>query len=286
MNLAENSLFEALQTTRTLHARDTHLYKLLESSCLDFVNNSDFKFESANNVPFGPFGTLVMPFQKMGAINSLDLFGLDELILFSFYLANRNRIKKAVDIGANLGLHSILMAKLGISVTSYEPDTNHFEWLNSRLELNNVLDKVTPVKAAVSGENGTAEFIRVEGNTTGSHLAGAKSDPYGELTKYMVEVKAAEDVFLEADFAKIDAEGHETVILKAIPASYWGKLEAVVEVGTTKNAEQIYEFFQNLGVNLFSQKTGWNKVNCLDDVPISYKEGSLFITGQSEMRWE
>jgi len=286
MNLAEYNLFEALQVTRAHHARDTALYKLLESCCLDFIHNSDFKSENENAVPFGPFGSLTMPFQKMGAINSLDLFGLDELILFSFYLANKKRIKKAVDIGANLGLHSILMAKLGISVTSYEPDDNHFDWLNSRLEMNEVLDKVTPIKAAVSGENGMAEFIRVEGNTTGSHLAGAKSDPYGELTKYMVEVKAAEDVFFDADFAKIDAEGHETVILKAIPTPYWKKLEAVVEVGTAENADQIYDFFNGLGINLFSQKTGWNKVTNLNDVPTSYKEGSLFITGHSEMRWE
>ncbi|MFT6556987.1 FkbM family methyltransferase [Sneathiella sp.] len=285
MNIAENSLFEALQSTPSLHARDTALYQLLDSCCLEFIKNSDFQSEEPTPVPFGPFGNLMMPFQKMGAITSLDLFGLDELILFSFYLANKGRIKKAVDIGANLGLHSILMAKLGISVTSYEPDDIHFTWFNDRLALNEVLDKVTPVKAAVSSENGTAEFVRVEGNTTGSHLAGAKSNPYGNLTKYMVDIKAAADVFKDVDFAKIDAEGHETVILQAIPAAYWDMLETVVEVGTAENAEQIYSYFTDLGVNLFSQKTGWQKAASLDDIPVSYKEGSLFISKQPAMVW-
>lgn len=285
MNLAENNLFEALQTTSALHARTSPLYKLLDACCLDFIKNSAFTSADGEPVPFGPFGNLVMPYQKMGAIDSLDLFGLDELILFSFYIANKGRYKATVDIGANLGLHSILMAKLGFSVTSYEPDDRHFDWLKGRLEMNGVTGSVTPVKAAVSNTNGQAEFIRVEGNTTGSHLAGAKSNPYGELTKYMVEVKAASDVFKSADFAKIDAEGHETVILKAIPADYWQNLDAIVEVGTAENADEIYEYFSGLGVNLFSQKKGWQKAGGLDDIPTSYKEGSLFISSKSSMFW-
>lgn len=285
MNLAENNLFEALQTTSARHARTSPLYKLLDACCLEFIKNSAFTSEEGEPVPFGPFGNLVMPYQKMGAIDSLDLFGLDELILFSFYHANKDRYKKTVDIGANLGLHSILMAKLGFSVTSYEPDDKHFDWLNSRLKMNEVIGSVTPVKAAVSDTNGQAEFIRVEGNTTGSHLAGAKSNPYGDLTKYMVEVKAASDVFDGADFAKIDAEGHETVILKAIPAEYWKNLDAVVEVGTPENADELYSYFSGLGVNLFSQKKGWQKADGLEDIPTSYKEGSLFISSKSRMFW-
>ena len=274
-----------MQSTPSLHARDSYLYKLLESCCLDFIGNSDFKSAEAKNVPFGPFGDLVMPYQRMGAIDSLDLFGLDELILFSFYLANKGRYKKTIDIGANLGLHSILMAKLGFHVTSYEPDDHHFDWLVERLQLNEVTGNVTPVKAAVSNEDGMSEFIRVEGNTTGSHLAGAKNNPYGELTKYMVEVKAAGDVFRDVDFAKIDAEGHETVILKAVPSAYWEKLETIVEVGTAENAQEIYSYFTDLKVGLFSQKTGWQKAKTVADIPVSYKEGSLFISSSSKMHW-
>ncbi|MCR9214742.1 MAG: FkbM family methyltransferase [Proteobacteria bacterium] len=285
MNIAENNLFEALKSAYVLHARGSSFYKLMEACSLDFIRNSDFKSSDATDVPFGPFGQLSMPYQKMGAIDSLDLFGLDELILFSFYLANRERYKNTIDIGANLGLHSILMAKLGFTVTSYEPDDRHFEWLIKRLELNGVTDKVTPIKAAVSSENGMSEFIRVEGNTTGSHLAGAKSDPYGDLTKYMVEIKAAEEVFRGVDFAKIDAEGHETVILKAVPTEYWADLEAIVEVGTTENAQAIYEYFTRLNVGLFAQKTGWQKATDVSDIPVSYKEGSLFISSSSEMYW-
>jgi len=285
MKIAQNTLFEALQTVSEQHARHTPLYAVLETCCYDSLKTSDFRSKEEIQVPFGPFGTLCMPYHKMGAIDSIDLFGLDELILFSFYHANRNRYRQVVDIGANLGLHSILMAKCGFNVTSYEPDDIHFDLFKARIALNDVSGKVTPVKAAVSDENGESEFIRVEGNTTGSHLAGAKSDPYGDLTRYVVKVLAAEDVFKNVDFAKIDAEGHEVVILKAVPKEYWQNLDVVVEVGTAENAKEIYDYFTALDVGLFSQKTGWQKAATLEDIPVSYKEGSLFISSNSKMPW-
>ena len=62
---------------------------------------------------------------EMGAINSLDLFGLDELIIFSFYWQNRNIYTSVADIGANIGLHSVILGHMGYSVTSFEPDPIH-----------------------------------------------------------------------------------------------------------------------------------------------------------------
>ena len=38
-------------------------------------------------------------------------------------------------------------------------------------------------------EKGQLDFIRVLGNTTGSHIAGSKASPYGELEKFLVEVE-------------------------------------------------------------------------------------------------
>src|SRR6185437_16219991 len=53
---------------------------------------------------FGPFGPLTFPYEAMGAVDSLSLFDLDELILFSFYSCNRRRYRRVADIGANIGL--------------------------------------------------------------------------------------------------------------------------------------------------------------------------------------
>ena len=283
--ILEQGLFEALQEIPHCHARGTHVYELLDAQCTAYFSNSPFRDETAVRVPFGPFGDLVMPYQRMGQIDSLDLFGLDELIIFSFYNANRGRYRKTLDIGANLGLHSVLMAKSGFNVLSYEPDDRHFEWFERRLILNEVEERVSPVRAAVSDRSGRVEFVRVEGNTTGSHLSGAKDDPYGALTRYPVDVHDVAPLAAQVDFMKIDAEGHEVVILAAIPEEVWAKTDAIVEVGTPENATKIFNLFARRDVRMFAQKLGWGPVTQAEEIPKSYKEGSLFISAKSSMPW-
>ena len=44
-------------------------------------------------------------------VTSDNLFCEKEQPLFDFYERSKDRYKKALDIGANIGIHSILMAK-------------------------------------------------------------------------------------------------------------------------------------------------------------------------------
>jgi FkbM family methyltransferase len=279
-----NKLFEVLPTVKDLHSTQTPLYGLLKETTLKEIKNLFQNENPGAGVKMGSFGNLKFPYRKMGAIDSLDLFGLDELIIFSFYWANKDRYKKAVDIGANIGLHSLMLSKCGYKVTAYEPDPKHLDWLQQNITLNDC-SQVTPVQAAVSKEPGELEFVRVLGNTTGSHLAGAKDNPYGDLERFPVKVESIKDIIKDADLLKVDAEGHETEILLATTAEDWKTTDAMLEVGTEKNAKILYDFFTGLGVNLFSQKCGWKKVEKLEDVPTGYKEGSLFISTKSEMPW-
>jgi FkbM family methyltransferase len=235
-------------------------------------------------MPFGPFGMLALPYHKMGAIDSIDLFGLDELIIFSFYWANRGAYKRAVDIGANLGLHTILMSRSGYEVTAFEPDPVHFRLLKQNLAYNRA-ERITPIEAAVSDHRGKTEFVRVKGNTTGSHISGAKANPYGELDRFSVDLVPFEEAVRTADLVKVDAEGHEVVILRSLPPERWNSLDAIVEVGTPENAAALLEHFKPLPVRLFSQKTGWSLVRDYAHLPTSHREGSLFITAKPEMPW-
>jgi FkbM family methyltransferase len=176
------------------------------------------------------------------------------------------------------------MQRSGFSVTAFEPDPLHFDILTRNLELNDA-QAVIPIRAAISDRDGMMEFVRVRGNTTGSHLAGAKANPYGDLDRFEVEVRPCRLVVQGADFAKIDAEGHEVTILRSVPRDRWAHLDAMVEVGTEENAHDLFEYFKSLPVRLFSQKTGWSNVAVKEDMPISHREGSLFITGKKEMPW-
>jgi FkbM family methyltransferase len=204
--------------------------------------------------------------------------------MFAFYRRNRERYRTAADIGANLGLHSIVMSKCGYKVEAYEPDPAHHASLMRNLDLNDVRS-CQVFESAVSDRKGSTEFVRVLGNTTSSHLAGAKPNPYGELERFTVSLCDVREIADRVDLMKIDAEGHEAVLLNAIADDQWQRVDAFVEVGSAQNAEAVFNRFRGTPINVFAQSGGWSRVNTLDDMPTSYKQGGIFVTAKSAMPW-
>jgi FkbM family methyltransferase len=240
-------IVQALAERPEAHVHSSAFYKLCKASARSVI---EAMFSSAERIPrdFGRFGALSMPYTKMGAVDSLDLFGLDELIIFAFYDANRERYRRALDIGANLGLHSIMMSRCGSSVKAFEPDPWHYGLLQDNLAANGAIT-VDASKAAVSTSDGEAQFVRVLGNTTGSHLAGSKNS-YGEKEHFTVPTRAARPLFEWADLAKIDAEGHEKELLLRADAAVMEKLDIVVEIGHAENARAVFDHFSSNGTAL------------------------------------
>lgn len=277
------AILEALPEVSGRHAPATATYRLLDRVARHAVAAA-FASENPLPVPFGDFGEIVFPFRRMGAITSLELFGLDELLMFSFYLQQRGRYRRVLDIGANIGLHSLLLSRCGFEVDSFEPDPMTCRNLRSTMQANGC-KTVTVHEAAVSSSAGSTEFVRVLGNTTGSHLAGAKKQPYGDLERFNVKTVAIGDILCNADFMKLDAEGHEAAILCATNADHWRATEAMVEIGSEYNANAVFRHMSSLGANLFAQMCGWNRVQSVADMPRSYRDGSLFITRRETMPW-
>ena len=282
MNTA--ALVQSLIENPSQHSRDSSFYKTHEQELLNMLENSDLNNGKSGHESFEPFGYLHFPYREMGAINTIHLFGLDELIIFSYYWANKSRYKNVADLGANIGLHSLIMDKCGFSINSFEPDPIHVAVFQENIA-NNKSVNITINQKAISDKSDTLDFIRVLGNTTGSHLAGAKEDPYGELETFSVETSDINTVLLNNDFVKMDIEGQEATAILSTKKDTWANVEMILEVGTEKNAKIIFEYLNEINVNMFSQKTGWNKVSDLADVPTSYKEGSLFLSVADEMSW-
>jgi FkbM family methyltransferase len=277
-------LIQSLIENPSHHSRDSSFYKAHEQDLLNMLENSDLNSSKSGHESFEPFGDLHFPFREMGAINTIHLFGLDELIIFSYYWANKSRYKNVADLGANIGLHSLIMDRCGFSINSFEPDPIHIAVFQENI-INNKSTKITINQKAISDKSGSMDFIRVLGNTTGSHLAGAKEDPYGELETFSVETADINTVLLNNDFVKMDIEGQEATAILSTKKDTWANVEMILEVGTEKNAEIIFEYLNKINVNMFSQKTGWNKVSNLAEVPTSYKEGSLFLSVADKMSW-
>lgn len=277
------SYLDTVISIRNHHAADDPLYRCLKEVIRDDMAKI-FGQEGPCEAYFSGIGNIILPYKKMGAVESVNLFDIDELIIFSFYRANKANYINVLDIGCNIGLHSIIMSKIGFNVTAFEPDPEHCSYIKKNLQINNV-SNFSLIQAAVSDKKERREFVRVLGNTTGSHLSGAKNNPYGDLDRFNVDVLPFNDLLDGVDLVKLDAEGEEARILCSTNEENWISLDALIEVGNEENANQIWNHFKNKNINLFSQKINWQQVESLADIPTSYKEGTLFITSKPSMPW-
>lgn len=136
--------------------------------------------------------------------------GLDDLAA----LVNRkcSRDSTVLDVGANIGLSTLLLARLTGRVVAYEPSPPNVALLRQNLLLNGIRN-VEVVAAAVSDRPGTLR-LHVAQFGAGSHVVAAGH--VAGATIPTVEVPALpldEQDLPPIAFIKIDAEGHEPDVL-------------------------------------------------------------------------
>lgn len=265
------------------HTRESNWWSSSANTIEKFRPPSGVDFK----VDFGFFEAAVVNL-NMGAISSFDLFGLDEMILFSFYAANVQSYKRVADLGANIGVHSLILAKLGFQVDSYEPDPEHTavaRRLLRQLDKSHAPNWHQEAVVPSSNEQSRVEFVRVKGNTTSSHVKGAKASPYGELEIFSVATTPFPKIFKEMDLIKMDVEGLEADLLESITSLENSKCDLILEVGSSENARRVFDHCIKLGLNMFAQKVNWKRVSDPSDIPTSYREGSLFLSGSDQMPW-
>lgn len=217
---------------------------------------------------------VTFPNISMGNISSRHLFGIDELLIFKFYNENRHRYETVCDIGCNLGLHSVILCELGYTVTSYEPDPNHFKICADLLEK---YPKSAAVNAAISNYSGQASFTRILDNTTGSFI-NTKKQAYGPVEEFPVDVVDAASLECDFDLFKIDAEGSEVDILSSLNPETFDKSDFILELSTETSRRDFWELRSTLGLNAYSQMNSWRPVTKIDQLPTSHRQGSVFLS--------
>lgn len=225
-----------------------------------------------------------MATDKFGNITSQDYFILHELLSYSFYWVNRNVYRTAFDIGANLGMDSIMLNRFGYEVYAFEPDPLLCEMLNKNISLNQCSD-IHVYQKAISDRCGIVDFVRVKGNTTASHILGARSF-YGETECLKVEAITIQDIGIYPDLMTMNVEGYEKNIVQSIDYPFWEKMDALIEIHNEENAEEIFNYFSASDINIFSQKLGWQKISKVEEMPTTYKEGHIFVSRKEKMNWE
>jgi FkbM family methyltransferase len=116
-----------------------------------------------------------------------------------------------IDVGANIGLSTIALARLTKQVIALEPSPPNAAFLRKNLDLNRI-SNVELVTAAASSEAGTLTF-HVAQFGAGSHVMSA-----GDLSRGAPAIDVPAIPLDEVDlpsigFIKIDVEGHEPEVL-------------------------------------------------------------------------
>jgi FkbM family methyltransferase len=233
-------------------------------------------------IPLNKFEKLYFPFIKMGNLDSIGMFAYHEHNVFLFYFINRFKYTKVADIGANIGLHSLLLSKFGYKIDAYEPDPDHCKILK-RYILKNKCKNIKIIKKAVFNKNSKLEFTKVLGNTAANHISGEKDVVYGKLKKIKINAIDIKKIIKKYDLIKMDAEGSEGKIIASLNKKQLKKTDIICEISGKANAKKIFDHCKKNKILIFSHKISWKAVSSLNQMPIHHTEGLIFITSKSNL---
>ena len=132
-----------------------------------------------------------------------------------------------IDIGANIGVFSILAAKQNksVKVYAYEPFKDNYSILIKNASINNLPNQINSFQMGVADKKGTRKLF-IDSENSGGHTM------YGNGEEISIKVCTLNDIFdknkiTSCDFLKIDCEGAEFEILYSTPQSVFNKIKTI-----------------------------------------------------------
>jgi len=180
-----------------------------------------------------------------------------EQIARCLQLIKDHRLECFLDIGSNIGLYSLLVARhvpdLG-QIHAFEADAANFHQLCGNIFLNGFWDKIKAHRLGLSDHVGEATFLKNLGSSTGTSRiaetapASTRTHRYESVT---ISITTLDQIF--PDFSgkrlmlKIDVEGHELQVLegaRALLANNVCYLQMEILDENTDRLESIEQRFQ------------------------------------------
>ena len=152
-------------------------------------------------------------------INIEGMYERDELNSVFYFLRTNNHLRPgvALDIGANIGNHSLFMSEFFEEILSFEPNDRIFEILKINSNLRN---NITLMNFGLSDSEYSA-FAEMDSLNAGSSIVVAESNTCTRRISSPVKLRPLDSVdFIKnkkISLIKIDVEGHEK---KVISGSY------------------------------------------------------------------
>lgn len=193
-----------------------------------------------------------------------NIYGTDkwEWQIEEFYTKIINSNFSIIDIGANIGYHTVKFANLGKEVYAFEPAKDNFHQLGCNLLLNNALGKVKLHQLALSNVN---EKLGILGRETFSEnslwstytesevINNVGATVLGNTDNNDITAIPLDSLNLSADLIKIDVEGYELKALQGSLKTIKKNLPIIlIEIHENKDKENILSLFKELDYELIN----------------------------------
>ena len=168
--------------------------------------------------------------------------------------------KVALDIGANIGNHSIFFAKKFKKVYSFEPNPVTYEVLKINSNYAAEYKNVIPVNFGLSDIEGSLPFRINPSNIGGSSIIDENSPQIKHSTQINVMTLDEFSELKDASVAliKIDVEGHELRVLKGAKTTILREMPAILfEQGVaeiTDGSSPVIRYLDEIGYEFFEIK--------------------------------
>ena len=206
--------------------------------------------------------------------NRICTKGVSELhelkILFQILNIHSFPKRTAVDVGANIGNHSIFFAQQFDKVVAIEPNQDVFDLLsfNSRRHQN-----IVPICRGIGSKEGVMSIETQEQNSGGSTLIEASNCSMGRTIK-MTTLDNLSQGLDNVDLIKMDVEGFEHEVIDGAKQTIRKYKPLIVfEQGLQKEADmnKLKQLFDELGYKQFGI------VKVTPDLPFGRKDSRLSL---------
>ena len=161
--------------------------------------------------------------------------------------------KLAIDIGANVGLHSVRFAEYFDNVVSFEPSYTNFECLKDNTKS---FSNIKINKKAIGAKEETLNLVIPDDCfNCGAYSFVDFKEYNGRTQTESVEVITIDSLNLIPDLIKIDTQGFEyPVLIGALATITKHKPVMIIEIEYSKNVNQILGLLSPLGYEIICAK--------------------------------
>lgn len=221
--------------------------------CLNRVNHQI----SRKNIKHFP-QIAIFSFDHIGlSVNLEGRYEAESLNLvkdFLMHIGDAIDKKSVLDIGANIGNHSVFFSNFFERVFAFEPNPRTYKLL----EFNSTFKNITPLNFGLSDINGTLAFHINLTNVGGSRIVEGHADQSQENI-IEVEVKRLDDIDeirkLRVGVIKIDVEGHELKVLKGAKDTIEKNKPIILfeqnAVEIVNGGSDVIEFLREIGYSFY-----------------------------------